>query len=342
MSKITVLGIDLAKNVFQLHGINKHGDVVLSKALPRKQLINKLAQLEPCLIGLEACMSAHYWHREMSRLGHQVLLMPPALVKAYRKGQKNDRNDAEAICEAVQRPNMHVVTPKTAEQQAVLHAHASRQLLVKQRVAMSNHARGILQEYGISLPVGAKVIRQALPSLLEDAENGLPLLARHSLAELYQQLNDLDARIATLEVHLKQWHKSNALSQQLESIPGIGWLTATVLLATIGDVKNFNHGRQVAAYLGLVPRQHSSGGKDRLLGITKHGNGYVRSLLVHGARAVLRHVQARLKAGKPGGNAWVESLLRRKHVNTVTVALANKIARMAWAVLAHDEPYCAR
>ena len=339
MKQITVLGIDLAKNIFQFHGIDKHGKVVMRQTVRRQQVLSKLVKIPPCIIGLEACMSAHYWHREMSRLGHQVFLMPPALVKAYRRGDKNDSNDAEAICEAVQRPNMRFVTPKTVEQQAVLHAHQSRQLLVKQRVALTNHLRGLLHEYGISLPVGAKVITERLPAILEDADNELPGLTRHLLSELKRQLDDIQIHIAALEQELKGWHKANQSSQRLATIPGIGWLTATVLVATIGAVSDFKQGRQLAAYLGLVPRQHSSGGKNRLLGISKRGDAYVRSLLVHGARAVIRHIKARDESGKTGEQGWVVSLLRRKHTNTATVALANKMARTAWALLAHEQDY---
>lgn len=339
MKQVSVLGIDLAKNTFQFHGINQHGKVVMRQAVKRRQVLAKLAKMEPCTIGLEACMSAHYWHREISRLGHQVLLMPPALVKAYRQGDKNDSHDAEAICEAVQRPTMRFVKPKTAGQQAVLHAHQSRRLLVKQRVALTNHIRGLLHEYGISLPIGAKIITQRLPEIVEDADNGLPGLTRQVLFELKRQLDEIQAAIAALERELKRWHKENAASQRLETIPGVGWLTATVLVATIGDVGNFKQGRQLAAYLGLVPRQHSSGGKNRLLGINKRGDAYVRSLLVHGARAVIRHIKLRCQSGRASGNEWAASLLMRKHTNTVTVALANKMARTAWALLAHEQDY---
>ena len=339
MNKLSVIGLDLAKNVFQVHGINEDGDIVVRKQLKRREVLRYFARLEPCLLGMEACAGAHYWSRELSKLGHCVRLMAPAFVKPYVKSNKNDRNDTEAICEAVQRPNMRFVAAKTPEQQAILHLHHGRQLLLQQRVALNNHMRGVLLEYGISLPKGTKVLSQHLPGLLEDAENPLPMITRHLLGELKVRHDELNASIATLENQIKSWHQANPASQQLASIPGIGILTATALAATIGQVQNFANARQLAAYLGLVPRQHSSGGKEKLLGISKRGDGYVRRLLVHGARAVIRHIKRRLKAGQPGGNAWVEQCLQRMHVNEVAVALANKMARTAWALLAHNETW---
>ena len=272
-------------------------------------------------------------------LGHTVRVMAPVFVKPYLKTNKNDRNDAEAICEAVQRPNMRFVQPKTPEQQAVLHLHHGRRLLVRQRIALSNHMRGVLSEYGIVMPQGVKVISLRLPELLEDADNGLPMLARHLLAELKEEHDQLIDRIARLEGRIKAWHATNSVSQRLASIPGIGVLTATALAAAVGDGKDFSNGRQLAAYLGLVPRQASSGGKARLLGISKRGDGYLRGLLIHGARAVISHIQRRLRSGQPGGNTWVEQLLLRRHPNTVAVALANKMARIAWVLLARSEAW---
>lgn len=341
MNKISVVGLDLAKDVFQVHGIDGDGEVVVCKALKRAQLRQYFAKLHPCLIGLEACGGAHYWSRELTRLGHTVRMMAPAFVKPYLKSNKNDRNDAAAICEAVQRPSMRFVQPKQPAQQAVLHVHHGRQLLVRQRVALSNHLRGVLSEYGIVLPQGVKMIAQQLPALLEDDDNGLPMLARHLLAELKAEHDQLLERISRVEAQLKAWHASNTLSQRLVSIPGIGLLTATALAATVGEGQDFKNGRQLAAYLGLVPRQASSGGKERLLGISKRGDGYLRGLLIHGARAVIHHIRRRMKIGQPGGNAWVEQLLRRCHVNEAAVALANKMARIAWVVLARNETYCA-
>ncbi|MBI5039938.1 MAG: IS110 family transposase [Gammaproteobacteria bacterium] len=339
MNKISVIGLDLAKDVFQVHGVDADGEVVVCKSLKRAQLRQFFAKLQPCLIGMEACGGAHYWARELTRLGHTVRMMAPAFVKPYLKSNKNDRNDAAAICEAVQRPSMRFVQPKQPEQQAVLHLHHGRRLLVRQRVALSNHLRGVLSEYGIVLPQGVKVIARQLPALLEDADNTLPMLARHLLAELKAEHDQLMERIDRIEQHLKAWHAGNAVSQRLAGIPGIDVLTATALAATVGEAQDFKNGRQLAAYLGLVPRQASSGGKERLLGISKRGDGYLRGLLIHGARAVIHHIRRRVKIGQPGGNAWVEQLLRRCHVNEAAVALANKMARMAWVLMARNETY---
>jgi transposase len=339
MSKISVIGLDLAKNVFQLHGVNDAGQVFVRKKLHRKDVLRFFAKAEPCLVGMEACGGAHYWAREIGQFGHDVRMMAPAFVKPYLKSNKNDANDAEAVCEAVQRPSMRFVTPKSPEQQAVLHLHHARRLLVRQRVALGNHMRGVLLEYGICLPTGNSTVIKALPSLLEDGENGLPIMTRHMLAVLKEEYDALAARITRLEEQLKAWHRQSATSQRLETIPGVGLLTATALSAVVGDGRDFSNGRQLAAYLGLVPRQASSGGKERLLGISKRGDSYLRGLLIHGARAVIRHIRARLKAGQPGGNPWVEQLLERRHANEVAVALANKMARISWVLLAREETY---
>jgi transposase len=234
---------------------------------------------------------------------------------------------------------MRFVTPKTPEQQAVVHLHHARQQLVRQRVALGNHIRSVLTEYGICLPQGLKIISQRVAEVLEDGDNGLPMLTRHLLAELKAQHDLLVERVQRLETQLKAWHATNETSQRLEGIPGIGVLTATALAATVAEGKGFRNGRQLAAYLGLVPRQASSGGKARLLGISKRGDGYLRSLLSHGARAVIHPIRRRLKAGLPGGNPWVEQLLQRCHLNEVAVALANKMARVAWVLLARNERY---
>ena len=326
--------------MFQVHGIDLDGEVVVRKQLKRSQVRQFLARLEPCLIGMEACGGAHYWSRELSRLGHCVRMMAPAFVKPYLKSNKNDQNDAEAICEAVQRSSMRFVAAKTPEQQAVLQLHHGRRLLVRQRVALSNHMRGVLSEYGIVLPQGVKEISRRLPELLEEVDNDLPMLARHLLAELKLEHDQLIERIERIEVWIKAWHANSPESQRLASIPGIGVLTATALAVTVGEGRDFRNGRQLAAYLGLVPRQASSGGKDRLLGISKRGDGYLRSLLIHGARAVIHHIRRRLKTGRPGGNPWVEQLLQRCHVNEAAVALANKMARTAWVLLARNETWC--
>jgi transposase len=319
--------------------VDSQGEVVIRKQLRRSQLRQYFARMAPCLIGMEACGGAHYWSRELTRLGHCVRLMAPAFVKPYLKSNKNDRNDAAAICEAVQRPSMRFVAAKTPEQQSVLHLHHARRLLVQQRVALGNHIRGVLLEYGITLPQGVQVVSRRLPALLEDGDNELPMISRHLLAQLQAQHDDLQQRIGVLQGQIQDWHQASAASQRLATIPGVGVLTATALAATVGDGQVFRNGRQLAAYLGLVPRQASSGGKERLLGISKRGDGYLRQLLIHGARAVIHHIRRRLKAGQPGGNPWVEQLLQRCHVNEVAVALANKMARMAWVVLVRGETY---
>ena len=339
MNKINVIGLDLAKNVFQVHGVDSAGEVVVRKQLKRSQVRRFFTNVEPCLVGMEACGGAHYWTRELAGLGHTVRMMAPVFVKPYLKTNKNDRNDAEAICEAVQRPSMRFVQPKTPEQQAVLHLHRARRLLVRQRVALSNHLRGILSEYSIVLPQGAKALSGRLPALLEDAENDLPMLTRDLLAECKEEYDQLMKRIERLEGRIKDWHVTHDVSQRLASIPGIGVLTASALAATVGEGQDFSNGRQLAAYLGLVPRQASSGGKARLLGISKRGDRYLRSLLIHGARTVIYHIRRRLQAGQPGGNLWVEQLLQRCHPNEVAVALANKMARIAWVLMVRKETW---
>lgn len=336
---VTIIGFDIAKNVFQVHGIDDHGKTVVRRKLKRHEVSQYFVRIPACIIGMEACASAHYWARTFTREGHTVRLMAPIHVKPYIKGNKNDMNDAEGICEAVQRPSMRFVSAKTPDQQAVLHCHQARHLLVGQRVALSNHMRGVLLEYGIVLPQGNQVVSRRLPGLLEDADNELPILVRQTLAELKVEHDQMVEKTVQLHARLEAWHAQSEASRRLASIPGIGVLTATALAATIGDVKQFRNGRHLAAYLGLVPRQNSSGGKDRLLGISKRGNTYLRCLLVHGARSVIRHIKRRIESGQEKGNEWVVQLLTRKHTNVAVVALANKMARMAWALLANDRDY---
>lgn len=338
MNKISVIGLDLGKNCFQVHGIDDEGAVLVRKQLKRGAVLKFFARLEPCLIGIEACGGMHYWIRELQALGHIVRAMAPIFVKPYLKSNKNDRNDAEAICEAVQRPSMRFVEAKTPEQQAILHLHHSRQLFVRQRVSTDNHIRGVLTEYGIILPQGVKSLSK-LSEVLEDADNNLPMLTRHLVAELKAEYDSLIERTQVLEKQIQAWHKTNANSQLLATIPGIGVLTATALAAQVGEATAFRNGRQLAAYLGLVPRQASTGGKARLLGISKRGDSYLRGLLIHGARSVISHLRRRLEAGRAGGNEWLEQLLGRCHVNEAAVALANKMARIAWVVISRQEAY---
>lgn len=338
MKDISVIGLDLAKNVFQVHGVDKTGKAVLRRTLKRHQVLPFFARLSPCLIGMEACGGMHYWFRELTARGHEVRAMAPVLVRPYRQGDKTDRNDAAAICEAVQRPRMRFVTPRTPEQQAVLQLHRTRQLYLKQRVALGNHLRGALQEFGVVLPRGTAAFEQVC-TVLEDGENGLPMLVREAVRQIKDEYDQLNRRIAEVEQLLRSWHKENAFSQRLRAVPGIGWLTATLLSAAVGDGSAFRNGRQLAAYLGLVPRQHSSGGKTCLLGISKRGDAYLRSLLVHGARAVLSWVRRRQQAGQSEAPPWLARLLAQGHVNRAAVALANKTARIVWAMAVTGSAY---
>jgi transposase len=293
------------------------------------------ANLAPCLIGMEACASAHYWARKLGAFGHTVKLMAPQFVKAYVKTNKNDAADAEAICEAVGRPTMRFVPVKNAEQQAVLALHRARQGFVKTRTAQANQIRGLLAEYGIVIPQGIAHIAKRLPDILEDGENELPGVFRELLQRLGDHLKELDRQVGELEVQIQRWHRENEASKKLAQIPGIGPITASALVASIGDAKSFENGRQLAAWLGLVPRQHSSGGKQLLLGISKRGDTYLRTLLIHGARAVIR--VAERKAGY--ADSWLGRLLGRRNPNVAAVALANKNARTVWALLAQGRDY---
>ncbi len=332
---ITRVGLDLAKKVFQVHGVDGHGKPGLKKQLKRAQVLPFFANLPPCLIGMEACGSAHYWARKLGEMGHTVRLMAPQFVKPYVKTNKNDAADAEAICEAVGRPNMRFVPVKSADQQAVLSMHRAREGFVKARTALANQIRGLLAEYGIVMAKGIGNIGRQLPDILEDAGNGLPWAFRELLQRLGEHMKELDRQVGDMDAQIQRWHRENADSRKLAAIPGIGPITASALLASIGDAKVFEDGRQFAAWLGLVPRQHSTGGRQNLLGISKRGDGYLRKLLIHGARAVIR-VEER-KADKADG--WLARLLGRRNKNVATVALANKNARTVWALLAHGREY---
>ena len=333
--KITTVGIDLAKNAIQVHGVDERGKAVVKKQLKRDQVLAFFANLSPCRIGMEACASAHYWARKLEAHGHTVKLMAPQFVKPYVKTNKNDAADAEAICEAVSRPNMRFVPIKNGEQQSVLALHRARQGFVKARTAQANQIRGLLGEYGIIIPQGIGHIAKRLPGILDDAENDLPGAFRQLLTRLGEHLKELDRQVGELEIQIKTWHRQSEASRRLEAIPGIGPITASALIASIGDAKTFANGRQLAAWLGLVPRQDSSGGKDRLLGISKRGDTYLRTLLIHGARAVVRHVARRTDVS----NDWLKRLLIRRNKNIAAVALANKNARIAWALLAHARAF---
>ncbi len=323
------IGIDLAKQVFQLHGVDSQEKAVLRKQLRRAQMLDYFQKLPPCLIGMEACSSAHYWGRELQKQGHTVKLMAPQFVKPYVKSNKNDANDAEAICEAVARPSMRFVAIKSIAQQDIQAVHRIRSELEQQRTAKVNQTRGLLAEYGIVVGRRVDVLRNALPLLLEDAENGLTIDFRELLQGLQQDLIKLDERVDEMDKKIKLLANSNEEAKRLQQIPGIGPITATALVCAIGDGKQFKRGRDMAAWLGLTPRQHSSGGKDRLLGISKRGYAYLRTLLIHGARAVLK---VAVNKDDPRSR-WLQNLCDRRNKNIAAVALANKNARIVWALL---------
>jgi transposase len=334
MSEVTTIGLDLAKHVFQLHGVDASGATVLRKQLRRGQVVGFFATLPRCLVGLEACATAHYWARELQALGHEVRLMPPAqYVKAYLKRNKNDAADAEAICEAVGRPSMRFVAIKTAEQQAALLLHRGRERLVRQRTALVNALRAHLAEFGVIAPHGLRNVAPLVAIVRDDSDPRLPDLARQVLGVLATQLEQLGAAVATVEKQLAAWHRKNPVSQRLASIPGIGPIIATALAATVVEPIGFTSGRAFSAWLGLVPRQNSTGGKARLGGISKRGNRYLRRLLINGASANL------LRSKATNADPWVRGLRRRRPSLVVAVALANKTARIAWAVMRREESY---
>ena len=332
--KVTTLGIDLAKNVFQVHGIDQHGKVMLKKQLKRAQMAPFFINLPPCLVGIEACGSAHHWARKMQTMGHTVRLMAPQFVKPYVKTNKNDAADAEAICEAVGRPNMRFVPIKNVEQQAFLALHRVRQGFVKARTAQGNQIRGLLAEFGIIIPQGINNIGSRVPELIEDAGNELPGVFCILVQRLLDHLKEIDRQVDELEAQIQAWHRNSGLSTKIAQVPGIGPISASALVASIGDAKNFDNGRQLAAWLGLVPKQHSTGGKFNFLSISKRGDTYLRTLLIHGARSVIYHA-----AKKPESCSWVSAVVNRRNKNVAAVALANKNARIVWALLAHDRRY---
>ena len=332
--KITTVGLDLAKNVFQVHGIDDHGKVLLKKQLRRHQVSGFFVNLPPCLIGMEACGSAHHWARKLQGLGHTVRLISPQFVKPYVKTNKNDAADAEAICEAVGRPNMRFVPIKSVEQQGALALHRVRQGFVKARTAQANQIRGLLAEFGVIIPQGIAQLFRKLSEVLEDATNELPDSVRALIQRLLEHLKELDRQAKETEAQIAAWHGQNELSRKLAEIPGIGLLGASALAATVGNAKSFSSGRQLAAWLGLVPRQSSSGGKNVLLGMSKRGDAYLRTLLIHGARAVIYRARQ-----NPQGSGWLHKLIGRRNANVAAVALANKNARIAWALLARDRQY---
>jgi len=333
---IVTCGIDLAKSIFQVHGVDENDEVVARKKLSRAKFLAFFVKLTPCLIGMEACASAHHWARELTRLGHTVRLMSPQHVKPYIKGNKNDANDAAGICEAVSRPSMRFVGAKTQEQQGMLMLHRIRSQKVKNRTALVNQIRGLLAEYGEVLPVRITQLRKGLVHLLtqENCKN-LSEMAKRNFYELYEDLLVLDDQIERVEKELMTTSKQNQDCQRLMTLPGVGWITASALVAHIGDISQFKNGRELSAYIGLVPRQHSSGGKNILLGISKRGDAYLRTLLVHGARSVLKYSEKK----EDKDNLWLKQIAERRGKNKAVVAQANKTTRKVWALLTHQTTY---
>jgi transposase len=329
--QLTTIGLDLAKHVFQVHGIDAVGNIVLRRRLRRGQMITFFAGLTPCLVGMEACATAHFWARELTALGHDVRLMPAQYVKAYVKRGKNDAADAAAICEAVSRPSMRFVPVKSEAQQAALMLHRARDLLVRQRTQLINALRGHLAEFGIIEAQGAWNLSRVLAHL--ETEGELPEVAQQILRLLAAQLDEAKQRIEDLDAQIAAWHKASPASQRLATIPGIGPLVATAIAATVPDASAFRSGREFAAWLGLVPRQRSTGGKQRLGRISREGDGYIRRLLIIGAQAVL------LRSKAAHADPWVQGLLARRPRLVVAVALANKTARVAWAVMTKGQSY---
>ncbi|XVN40946.1 MAG: IS110 family transposase [Rickettsia endosymbiont of Argas persicus] len=341
--EVTTIGIDIAKRIFQIHGVDKNGKTILKKKLMREQVLTFMANLPTCLVGMEACGGASYWARELTKLGHNVKLMAPQFVKPYVKTNKNDQADSEAICEAVARPNMRFVPIKTVEQQDILFIHRVRQRLVKNRTALANEIRGLLHEFGFVIPQGINKIMTKLTEILDEGD--LSQLSYQTFRELQEEFLENDKKIKELEQRLKIIASQYSNHQQLMTIPGIGLITATALIASIGNASCFENGRQLSAWLGLVPRQHSSGGKDKLLGISKRGDIYLRTLLIQGARAVLnskiRFTTEEQKSKKDYSKftEWMFNLSERNGHNKTIVAVANKLARVVFAVLSSGNDY---
>ena len=335
--KLMRIGVDLAKNVFQIHGVDCHDQPIWRQRLPRyRWLQTVLEKIEPgCEIGMESCGGAHHWARQLQACGFRVKLIAPQFVKPYVKSNKNDANDAEAICEAMSRPSMRFVAIKTVEQQDIQATHRIRAGLIEQRTAKANQIRGLVAEYGLIAPKELLMLRRAIPCWLEDPDNGLTVRFRRLLDGLWGDLRGLDERVNELDSEITAIATSEPAALRLQQLRGVGPMIATALVVALGDPRQFANGRQFAASLGLTPRQHSSGGKDRLLGISKRGDAYLRTLIVHGARSALR-------TAKPKDDRlsqWVVRLAERSHPNVAAVALANKTARMAWAMLRHDSDY---
>jgi transposase len=334
MGEVITIGLDIAKSVFQVHGVDANGVVVVRKRVGRAKVLEFFSALPPCLIGIEACPGAHHWSRQLQALGHTVRLMPPSYVKAYLKRSKNDANDAAAICEAVTRPSMRFVPIKSAQQQSGLMLHRSRQLLIRQRTMLSNAIRGHMAEFGVVAAKGRNGTAELLKIITNVEDDRVPAMARLSFDVLARQYVAITVEIEAVEKRIHAWHRSCEESRRLEGIPGVGPIVATALIAEVGDWKAFASGRDLAAWIGLVPKQHSTGGKDRLAGISKQGNRYLRWLLVTGAMAVIR--SARQHGTK---RPWLARIIERRPPKVAAVAIANKIARMAWAMTVRGERF---
>lgn len=333
--KVSTIGMDTAKNVFHVIGLDARGHEVMKKKLRRRQVAEFFANLEPCVVGIEACSGAHHWGRTLGAFGHQTPLVTPRSVKAYVPGAKNDYNDARGICEALSRPTVRKLTVKTVAQQDLQALHRLRSAAVRQRTALVNRLRGLLAEYGLVMPKGIGHARRQIPELLEDAENGLSGLFRELLAEQYEELVRLDQQVRIHDRRVKQAQREHDGARRLGEVRGLGPLCSTALAAHLGDGRQFSNGRGFAASLGLVPHQHSSGGDPRLLGISKRGDPYLRWLLVNGARSVLEHAPGK----EDRLSRWVLALSNRRGFNVAAVALANKLARIAWAIIAHNRSF---
>ena len=335
MDKISTVGLDIAKNVFQVHGVGDDGEVIVRRQLKRSRVLSFFKKLPPCLIGIEACATSHHWARELVTLGHEVKLMSPRYVKPYVKRSKNDAADAEAICEAVTRPTMRFVPIKTPEQQSVLMIHRTRQLFVRQRTMLINSIRAHMAEYGIVAGVGRNGVEALMVVIAKGEDDRIPPEARKCLMALAEQLDLMKQQVVDADRRILEWHRSNELSRRLEAIPGIGPLIASALVASIPDPHAFRSGRDLSAWIGLVPKQNSTGGKERLGSITKAGNQYLRKMLVIGAMAVIKRAKQLGHTRYP----WLAPLMERRSIKVAAVALANKNARIVWAMMTRGETY---
>jgi transposase len=335
MEAVKTIGLDIAKSVFQVHGVDANGQVVIGRKLKRRYVLNFFEKLPACLVGIEACATSHHWSRQLQALGHRVRLMPPAYVKPYVKRQKNDAADAEAICEAVTRANMRFVETKTVEQQSCLVLHRTRHLFIRQQTSVINAIRAHLAEFGIVAPIGRKGVEQLLDVVANTKDERIPELARACVAALGAQLQALKVQILEFDRQIMIWHRSHETSKRLDEIPGVGPALATALVASIADPKAFRSGRDFSAWIGLVPKQHSSGGKEKLGSISKQGDRYLRSLFTAGALAVIRYAKIYGTKHRP----WLTALLARRPTKVAAIALANKLARMVWAMMTRGERY---